>query len=226
MLELEGLMIKIFNYVKKRDIKFHVIDVDLWWSKRLRHYFYYVKNKEEPLQLQYLSWNYKEFIDDVVRDSYEVNLMDVLVCSFYMKQTFHRDVFKIWETNYLKKVRWFQNYIGKEAGDNYLTAYLNLTAYILSLLHIYILQNKFSTWSESAETDSPERVINDFWIFLEHYIQLIVDEKVLDLLHIEKISRYELWYHHYTFTGIIWTFLDWNYMRLKKCFKPELGKDV
>lgn len=42
---------------------------------------------------------------------------------------------------------------------------------------------------------------------------------IWDMFYIEKEFRYELWYQHYTFTGVIWTFLDGNYMRMRKCFK-------
>lgn len=44
-------------------------------------------------------------------------------------------------------------------------------------------------------------------------------EYIWELFRWEKVGRYELWYNHYSFTGVIWTFLDWNYMRLRKCFK-------
>ena len=46
-----------------------------------------------------------------------------------------------------------------------------------------------------------------------------ISKWVWEIFYIEKEVRYELWYQHYTFTGVIWTFLDWNYMRMRKCFK-------
>lgn len=222
MLESDGLLIKIFKYFKKKEIRFIVIDLDLRFAKKFRHYFYYAIDPEDPLKLQYLSWNYKDFIADVVVDSYYINLKDLFICWCYVQKIFNDDCLKIFENKYIKEIRVFQSkyfFDTSHWGIDYVTAYLNLTAYIISVLHIVIIQNGGSRWSKRAWNANSERLVNDWLFFLEQTISLVLEEVVLDLLHIEKISRYELWYHHYTFTGIIWTFLDWNYMRLKKCFK-------
>lgn len=68
-----------------------------------------------------------------------------------------------------------------------------------------------------------EKMLKDFMIelnlFLEIELRSEISESIWEFFRMEKVGRYELWYHHYTFTGIIWTFLDWNYMRMRKCFK-------
>lgn len=92
---------------------------------------------------------------------------------------------------------------------------------VWTIIWIYFTDIYEGVANEKVKTKNVESCIDsDINRSLENKLEINSIAKVIwDIFYIEKEFRYELWYQHYSFTGVIWTFLDWNYMRMRKCFK-------